>query len=96
MEFKKLVESQSLSATDYAYLEYVCRSWIEFSNTIGQMDRGKILKMLCYLTRERPHSKTFGERAVQRYNTLNKVRWGDLTDGDRESSGTTSEEADGS
>lgn len=80
MEFKELVESQSLSATDHAYLEYVCRSWVAFSNTVGQMGKEGVLKMLCYLTRERPHSKTYGERAVQRYNTLNKVRWGDLNE----------------
>lgn len=81
MEFKALVDNQILTPTDRAYFEHVCRSWVEFSNTVGTMDREKMLKMLKYLVTERPYSKTYGHRAVQRYNTLNRVRWEDLING---------------
>ena len=79
--FKKLVDEQDLTATDITHLDYVCRSWVSFSTFIGQADRAKVLKMLRYLTVKRPYSATYGKRAVQRFNSLNRARWRDLTNG---------------
>ncbi len=81
-EFRDLVLSQDLSATDIGTLTKICTSWEGFSNAVGKMDKTEILKTLKYLMVKRPHSRTFGERAVQRYNSINRVRWGELYNGD--------------
>ena len=77
-EFKYLVMSQTLSVNDVKALNKICTSWEGYSAAISNMDLAGILKTLRYLMVRRPHSKTFGERAVQRYNSLNKVRWEEL------------------
>ena len=82
MTFKELVEKQNLSDTEILFAEHVCkRPWAEFSNMIGLMNKSDTLKLIKYIFTERPNSTTLGKRAVQRFNSLNKVRWEDLTNG---------------
>ena len=93
-EFRDKVKSQTLSAADVRTLDKICTRWDRFSGAVSQMNMNEILKTLKYLMVKRPFSKTFGERAVQRYNSLNRVRWGELYHGDRETSGSPLEEKD--
>lgn len=91
MKFLDLVLSQTLTPTEEAYIHEKCKRWEDFSNTIGRMDKPDVLKVLNYLVRHRPNSKTLGNRAVQRFNTLNKATWSDLVNGDN--NGTSNREA---
>jgi len=80
MTFKELIKSQQLSATDLAYIEHICKRWDRFSNTIGKMNKADTIKVLAFLVEHRPNSKTLGARAVQRFNSINRVRWEELID----------------
>ena len=82
MTFREFIKSHKLTPTDEAYIANVCKRWEEFSNTVGKMNKNEVAKTLNYLIQHRPNSKTLGERAVQRFNTLNRVAWKDLTNGD--------------
>ena len=82
MKFIDLINQQKLSKTEEVYAEHVCKQWQNFSDTIGKMNKSDTLKILKYLINERPNSHTLGRRAVQRFNTLNKVKWEDLINGD--------------
>jgi hypothetical protein len=76
MTFKDLVKKQTLSDTEAAYAEHLCkRPWLEFSGVIGKMNKADCLKILKHIVTKRPSSKTLGNRVVQRFNTLNKVRY---------------------
>ncbi len=86
MNFKNLVDEQTITAIEKAQFDKICVRWDKFSNAVGQMDKEEILKLLKYLVEYRPHSKTFGKRAVRRYNVLNYKRWEMLFNGDRETS----------
>ena len=90
MKFKDLIIQQTLSPTDEAFAMETCKRWEEFSNTMGKMNKAETLKMLKYLMVHRPNSKTLGNRAIQRFNSLNKVRWSDLTNGGDDGDGETS------
>ena len=82
MKFIDLVMEQELSDTELLFAEHICKQpWREFSNTIGNMNKSDTLKVLKYLIKERPESHTLGRRVVQRYNSLNKVKWEDLVNG---------------
>ena len=70
MTFKQLVDQQTLSDTEEAYADHLCKQWERFSNTVGKMNKKEILKMLKFIVSKRPNSKTMGNRAVQRFNTL--------------------------
>lgn len=94
MKFEEFIANQKLTPTDEAFIEHICKRWDEFSNTVGRMNRKEVAKVINYLIQNRPNSKTLGARAVQRFNSLNKVRWEDLTNGDRENSRSVSEEQD--
>lgn len=82
IKFKDRVEAQTLLVDDIRVLDRICARWDRFSGAVSQMNMSEILKTLKYLMVNRPFSVTFGERAVQRYNSLNRVRWEDLKDGD--------------
>ena len=92
MTFKELVERQKLSEIEEAYAEHTSKRWDRFSNTVGVMGKKDTLKILKYLLVNRPNSKTLIVRAVQRFNTLNKVKAEDLTNGNRETSRSVPEE----
>ncbi len=92
MTFKEMVDKQELTDTETAYVEHICKQWERFSNTVGKMNKGEVIKVLKYLVLKRPNSKTFGERAIQRFNTLNKVTWEGLINGDRKTSRSIPEE----
>ena len=92
MTFKELVESQKLSEIEEAYADHTAKRWDRFSNTVGVMGKSDVLKILKYLLVNRPNSKTLIVRAVQRFNTLNKVKAEDLTNGNRETSRSVPEE----
>lgn len=81
MTFKEIVQSQKLTDIEAQKADYICKRWDRFSKLIGQMNNRDVLKMLKYLITHRPTSVTLGRRAVQRYNSINKVRWEDLTNG---------------
>ena len=83
MKFIELVNRQKLSETEEIYAEHVCKEWKYFSDTIGKMNKSDTLKVLKYIVDNRPTSHTLGKRAVQRFNTLNKVKWEDLINGNR-------------
>lgn len=76
--FRDLVVSQTLSVSDIGALKKICTSWEGYSAAVSNMDMREILKTLRYLMMKRPYSRTYGERAVQRYNSLNRVKWGEL------------------
>jgi len=78
LKFKELVMAQDLSDVDLAFCNHTCKQWERFSNTVGRLNKKQTLKVLKYLLKERPNSKSFGQRAVRRFNHLNKVRWEDL------------------
>lgn len=82
MTFKELVKGQKLNEVEFSFCEHLSKRWDRFSNALGTMNKSQTLKVLKYLVENRPHSKTLGERAVRRFNMLNKVRWEDLKDGD--------------
>jgi phage terminase small subunit len=93
-KFRDRVEAQTLSAADIKALKRICARWDMYSAAVSQMNMLEVVKTLKYLMVKRPFSVTYGERAVQRYNSLNRVRWEDLKDGDRETSGSPLEEKD--
>lgn len=81
MTYKELMMQQELTPLDVKSCAELCKNWQTFSNAVGRMNRPEIAKMLRYLMEFRPHSKTLGMRAVQRFNSLNKMRWGQLING---------------
>lgn len=82
MKFKDMVNSVELTDADVKHIEVLCKNWLSYSNAVGMMNKTQVLQVLKYLIIYRPFSKTLGERAVQRFNILNKVKWEDLTNGD--------------
>lgn len=79
MKPKELVLSQKLSSSEVEYFEGFTKRWEDFSNTVGCMSKEEVLKVLKYIITHRPASNSLGKRAVQRFNALNKLKWGDLT-----------------
>ena len=89
-EFREEVLAQELLPIDVNAIAKICTRWDIFSAAISLMDKREVLKTLKYLMEYRPYSRTFGERAVQRYNSINRVSWGELYHGDRKTGGATS------
>lgn len=81
MTFKTFIMKQELTTIEVHAAKEICKDWKIFSNTIGTMNKSEVIKILRYLVEFRPHSKTLGQRAIQRFNTLNKVSWRDLANG---------------
>lgn len=81
MKFKDLVSSQTLTETEQVYFYEICKRWEDFSNTVGRMDKPGVLKVLKYLMDHRQKSTTLINRAIQRFNSLNKIKKSDLFNG---------------
>lgn len=81
MTYRELMMQQELTPLDVKECSELCKEWRTFSNVVGRMNIVETTKMLRYLMEFRPHSKTLGMRAVQRFNSLNKMRWGQLVNG---------------
>lgn len=78
MRFKTLIKDQKLIEIDIAKFKHVCADWNRFARAVAIMDRPEVLRLLKFLIEDRPHAKTLGRRAVQRFNSINRVRWDDL------------------
>ena len=82
MKIKDMVQSVELTDADIKHIEALCKNWLSYSNAVGMMNKTQVLQVLKYLLLYRPFAKTLGERAVQRFNILNKVKWEELINGD--------------
>ena len=82
MKIQDIIQSVELTDDDIKRIGALAKNWLAYSNAVGMMNKIDVLKVLKYLLVYRPFSKTLGERAVQRFNILNKIKWEELTNGD--------------
>ena len=81
MNAREYIMNHDISKEEDKAFRKLCRNWYDFSTEISDMNKTKVAKLLKYLVLNKPHNKTLGNRAVGRFNMLNKVEWRHLTNG---------------
>ena len=74
MLFKNLILSIKITPEEHQYFIGICSDWGRYCDAITTMDRYGVMKLLKYLTEERPYSKRLLQRAISRFNRLNALR----------------------
>lgn len=75
---KDIVSNVELTEYDRRYFVGMCADWVRFCESISHMDRQRIIKLLKYLTEDRPYSNRLLVRAISRFNRLNALKKEDL------------------
>jgi len=90
---KDIVNSIEITEEDHRYFVSICSGWALYCDAISNMDRYRVIKLMKYLSTERPYSKRLLLRAISRFNRLNILRREALSDNTIERDTGTGKEA---
>lgn len=76
--FKKLILALELNEYDKITFLHNCRTWEGFTQALTEYNKLQTLKLIKYFITERPAAKRMLNRAITRFNSLNKLTIGDL------------------
>jgi hypothetical protein len=78
MKLKDVIQGHPPDLADQYLFAEAARDWLSFNKALKEMDLLKVVKLLNFLTEHRHNSRALIQRAVQRYNFLNRASIDDV------------------